>query len=395
MLSSAASPLIWRSDMPSGSGPLAGFRIIEIGHMLAGPYCGMLLADLGAEVIKIETGTGDISRSTGIHYFGGHNVYFASLNRNKKSVCLDLTKAEDVKDFHALVRSVHGLVTNLRPRAIAKLGLTYEALRQHNPDIACVALTGFGLTGPYSDYPAYDYIIQAMAGVTMLTGEPDGPPVRAGYSVVDNSGGLMAALGLVAKLLSGQGGQLDISLYDTMLSQLNYLSAAYLNAGEEPVRHSAGAHPFFVPAQLFPTSDGHLALFITHDAFWNIFAKELGRIDFLEDDRFATMHARSQNRDLVVQAITDELRQHPTAEWVERLRPLGLVVAGVGTMAEALIDESMIARQMIAEIRTEQGPMRLIASPIKVAGYEPHYDAPPALGEHDALFKAACSESEI
>ena len=159
-------------------GPLASIRIIEVCHMLAGPYCGMILADLGAEVIKIETGQGDIGRNTGGQFVGEHNIYFASLNRNKKSVALNLTDAIDREVFEQLVRNSHALVTNLRPRAIRKLGLTYEALRNVNEKLVCVALTGFGLEGPYSEYPAYDYIIQAMAGVMMLTGEPGGPPIR-------------------------------------------------------------------------------------------------------------------------------------------------------------------------------------------------------------------------
>jgi crotonobetainyl-CoA:carnitine CoA-transferase CaiB-like acyl-CoA transferase len=365
-------------------GPLDGFRIIEVGHMLAGPYCGMLLSDLGAEVIKVETGEGDISRKTGLHYVGVHNVYFSSLNRNKKSVLLDLTLADDRVQFGDLVRSSHALITNLRPRAIRKLGLTYDALAPINPKLACVALTGFGLTGPYSDHPAYDYIIQAMTGVAMVTGEEDGPPIRAGYSVVDNTGGMMASIGLLAKLLSGSGGQIDIALYDMVLSQLNYLGAAYLNAGEVPRRYPLGGHSYFVPAQFFQSLDGFLAIFITHDDFWQIFANELGRVDWLTDERFATMAGRNRNRDVVVADIAQELAKRPTAEWVDRLRPQGLVIAGVATLPEALTHEGTIARDMIADIPTAAGPLRLIGNPIKVLGADQHYAPPPLLGEHCA-----------
>jgi len=375
--------------MSSDCAPLSGIRIIEIAHMLAGPYCGMLLADLGAEVIKIETGAGDISRSTGFHYVGGHNVYFASLNRNKKSIRLNLSDAADLETFHRLVSTAQGVVTNLRPRAIAKLGLTYDTLRRYNPKIVCVAVTGFGLSGPYSDSPAYDYIIQAMAGVMLLAGDPGGPPVRAGYSVVDNTGGMMAGLGLMAKMLSGKGGQVDIALYDVMLSQLNYLAAAYLNASEEPVRHPSGGHSFFVPAQIFRTLDGYLALFITHDEFWTIFATELQRPDWLTDERFATMHARSKNRDVVTGAISDELRQKPTAEWINRLRPLGLVIAGVATLAEALADPRTIVRNMIATLPTTDGPLKLLGNPIKIEGFEENYEPPPRLGEHDPVYASS------
>ena len=179
------------------AGPLHGIRVLEICHMLAGPYCGMLLADLGADVIKIEYGDGDISRRTGDCFLGGHNVYFASLNRNKKSVVLDLTSERDRAELFKLVATANGLVTNLRPTAIKKLGLTYDFLKTYNPKIVCLALTGFGLEGPFSNLPAYDYIIQALTGVALLTGDPNGPPVRAGYSVVDNTGGMMATIGLL------------------------------------------------------------------------------------------------------------------------------------------------------------------------------------------------------
>jgi CoA:oxalate CoA-transferase len=374
-------------------GPLNGFRILEICHMLAGPYCGMLLADLGAEVIKVESGEGDISRSTGNHHVGEHNVYFASLNRNKKSVLLDLSDPANRAFFHELVESSHGLITNLRPRAIKKLGLTFDALQAINPAIVCLALTGFGLEGPYSDLPAYDYIIQAMTGVTMLTGQPDGPPVRAGYSVVDNTGGMMAAIGLLSKLAGRQGGQVDVALYDMMLSQLNYLASAYLNAGEEPVRLPMGGHSFFVPAQIFPTANGYLALFITHDRFWHAFARVMQQPLWLEDERFSTMRGRSKNRDAVVAAISNALMEKTSEDWVQLLQPVGIVVAGVTTLSDALNSFHTDTRGMIVDIATSGGPLRLIANPIKIDGFEEYYAKPPALGEHTTLYRRVKRES--
>ena len=187
------------------SGPLSGIRIVEVGHMLAGPYCGMLLADMGAEVIKIEPPEGDIARSVSPHFIGPHNAYFASLNRNKKSVVIDLASAEGRAQLEELAGRSHALVTNLRPSAIKKLGLTYDSLRHCNPRIVCVALTGYGLDGPYCDSPAYDYVIQALTGVMALTGDPSAPPTKAGYSAVDNSAGLVAAMGLLAKIVRRAG----------------------------------------------------------------------------------------------------------------------------------------------------------------------------------------------
>ncbi len=353
--------------------------------MLAGPYCGMLLADLGAEVIKVETGSGDIARSTGHHTVDGHNVYFASLNRNKRSVLLDLTDAASHSQFEALAATSDALITNLRPGAIRKLGLTYDQLRRINPDLVCVALTGFGLNGPYSDFPAYDYIIQAMTGVMMLTGDPDGPPVRAGYSVVDNSGGMMAAIGLLAQLVGRKGGQVDIALYDTLLSQLNYLAGAYLNAGEVPRRHPNGAHPIFVPAQIFRTGNGHVALFITHDRFWQTFAGAVDRPDWLRDARFATMAARGEHREVVIASIQAQLLRRGSGEWVALLQPLGIVIAEIQGLQDALASAHAAAREMVISIETSGGQLRLVANPIKVGGFQETYRAPPRLGEDAAL----------
>jgi CoA:oxalate CoA-transferase len=364
-------------------GPLSGIRILEATHVLAGPYCGMLLADLGAEVIKIEMpDKGDIGREFSPHFIGRHNAYFASLNRNKKSVTLDLTSEQGQRDLGRLAATAQGLITNMRPAAIRKLGLTYEALRKHNERIACLALTGYGLDGPYSDKPAYDYVIQALAGVMALTGDPDGPPTKAGYSAVDNSAGIMGALGLVAKIHEGKGGQVDVSLYDAMLSQLNYLAGAYLNAGEMPTRQRSGAHPYIVPAQIFPARDGHLALFITHDAFWRRFAEEVGRPDWLTDPHFATMAARSKNRAQVLPQIEAVLRQESAQGWVERLGPLGIVVAAVQTLDVALASDLTRARRMVVTIQTEDGPIQVLGNPIKCDGDEEAFGAPPLLGEH-------------
>ena len=180
--------------------------------MLAGPYCGLMLADMGAEVIKIETPEGDIGRTVSPHFVGPHNAYFASLNRNKKSVVIDLACDEGQAALGRIARTSHALVTNLRPSAIRKLGLTYDALRRWNERLVCVALTGYGLDGPYADNPAYDYVIQAMTGVMALTGDPEAPPTKAGYSAVDNSAGLVAAVGLLAKIVQGQGGQVAVAM---------------------------------------------------------------------------------------------------------------------------------------------------------------------------------------
>jgi len=368
------------------SGPLSGVRIIEVGHMLAGPYCGMLLADLGAEIIKVEGPEGDIARRISPHTVGPHNTYFASLNRSKKSVVLDLGIEAGQSALHHLAKDARALITNLRPSAIKRLGLTYETLRTANPHLVCLAITGYGLTGPFSNSPAYDYVIQAMTGVMMLTGDPGEAPVKLGYSAVDNSAGIMGALGLVAQLISGKGRQIDLSMHDVMLSQLNYLASSYLNAGEVPDRIKSGGHPYIVPAQLFPTKSGHVVLFISHDKFWKIFAEALGESEWLSDPRFTTMAARSANRDLVILEIAKRLLEDDAEAWIEKLAPLGLVIAAVQSLSSSLDGPLTASRNMVVDIPINEEKLRLIANPIQIEGFEERYLPPPLLGEHNGLF---------
>ncbi|KPI05230.1 Formyl-CoA transferase [Actinobacteria bacterium OK074] len=344
------------------AGPLAGIRILEVGHMLAGPYATMMLADLGAEVTKIEPPGGDISRQVG-------DAYFASLNRGKRSVRLDLTTEAGQERLGELVGGAHALLVNLKPSAIHRLGLTYEALKRWNEQIVCVALTGYGLAA--GDAPAFDYVVQAAVGVAALTGDPDGPPALPGYSAADNSTGLTAALGLLAQIVSGRGGQVEVCLRDVMLSQLNYRASAYLNEGTEPRRLPLGAHSYYVPAQLFPTAEGHLALFVTHDGFWKSFAAEADVEGF---EGFPTMAERASHRDEVLAAVTKALAADTATGWEARLRPLGVPAAAVRTLPEAL--------RATPEAVVTAGEYRLVASPVRVAGYEPEYGPPPGLGEH-------------
>ncbi|WP_441961884.1 CaiB/BaiF CoA transferase family protein [Mycolicibacterium houstonense] len=344
------------------TGPLAGIRVIEVGVMLAGPYATMMLADLGAEVIKVEPPGGEISRQVS-------DSYFASLNRGKRSICLDLASAAGQAKLGALVADSHALLVNMKPSVIRRLGLTYENLRRFNPKIVCVAMTGFGLDG--GDDPAFDYVIQAATGVAAMTGDPDGPPTLPGYSSADNSTGLTAALGLLAMIVSGDGGQVDVSLRDVMLSQLNYRASAYLNDGAEPRRHPFGAHSYYVPAQLFPTAGGYLALFITHDGFWKSFAGEAGI------DGFTTMAERAARRDEVLDVVTAVLATDTAAEWEARLKPLGIPAAAVRTLPEALT--------ATPEVLVTAGDFRLVGSPVRVAGYTPDYRPAPAFDEYGSV----------
>ncbi|MEB8341426.1 CaiB/BaiF CoA transferase family protein [Streptomyces endophyticus] len=343
------------------AGPLAGIRILEVGHILAGPYATMLLADLGAEVTKLEPPGGDLSRQVS-------DAYFASLNRGKRSIRVDLTTDAGQERLHQLVLDAHALLVNLKPSAIRRCGLTYDDLKAYNDRLVCVALTGYGMEA--GDDPAFDYVVQAATGIAALTGDPEGPPMLPGYSSADNSAGMTAALGLLAQIVSGRGGQVDVSLRDVLLSQLNYRAAAYLNEGTVPRRTPGGAHAYYVPAQLFPTAEGHLALFVTHDGFWRAFATEAG----IDEPAFATMAGRAAHRDDVIAAVTKALAGDTAQGWEARLRPLHVPAAAVRTLPEAL------ERTPGAVVRA--GDYRLVGSPVHVAGYEPSYGAPPRLGEH-------------
>ncbi len=366
----------------SQPGPLKGLRILEVGHILAGPFAGMLLADMGADVIKLESAEGDLSRQVGSQYIGAHNVYFASINRNKRSVHIDLASAEGQQQLAELAATADALIVNMRPSTIRKLGLDYASLCRFNPKIVCVAVTGYGLDGPAAERPAFDYIIQADTGIAALCGEPGAAPTLAGYSIVDNSSAIMAALALLAKVHEGKGGQVDVSLFDAMLAQLNYKAAAYLNGGVVPPRPHLGAHSFYVPAQLFETASGYLALFVTHDEFWRRLCSEIGCPDWATDPRFSTMHARFDNRAELLAGLSARLEEATAVEWEQRLQPLGIPCGAAATLEDVLDSEFVHARDMVVLLETEAGPLRVLGNPIRFDGERGRYKTPPLLHEH-------------
>jgi crotonobetainyl-CoA:carnitine CoA-transferase CaiB-like acyl-CoA transferase len=366
---------------PSERPLLAGIRVIEVGQVLAGPYAGMLLADLGAEVIKIEPPAGDIARQVGAPGPGGHTTYFTSLNRNKRSAVIDLASDDGRDQLGRLAAESHALLVNMKASTIRKLGLTYDGLRRWNERLVCVAVTGYGLDGSRADRPAFDYLIQAETGVASMTGEPGGPPCLSGYSAIDNSAAVFAALGLVAGLVRGEGGQVDVSLYDITLSQLNYKAAAVLNGGAEPVRLPASAHSFYTPAQLFATADGHLAVFVSHDDFWERLSAQLGVPELASDSRFATMPARAAHRDELTSLLAPIWQRQSTNEWVAQLTAAGVPVGPVTSLTDAMASDFAAEREMVVTL-DGAGAARVVGNPIKVDGVATTYSAPPALGEH-------------
>lgn len=370
--------------------PLEGIRILSVSQYGAGPFATMHLADLGAEIIKIEDRQtqGDVSRSVIPYAEHGDSLYFQAFNRNKKSITLNL-KSEKGRDlFRRLAEKSDGVFNNLRGDVPARLGLTYEDLKAVNPRIVSCSLSGFGTSGSMQAEPAYDYLLQAMLGHMSLTGAPGGPPEKYGVSMIDFSTGLMAALGLMVGLfqarLRGVGCDVDASLFDTSASMLNYLAIWNLNRGYTPERTASSAHPSLVPSQMFSTRDGHLVVMCNKEKFFPILCDVLGAPHLANDARFSTFAARLQNKDFLLGQLAGLFRAQPTSYWLEKLA--GKVPAApVNTVAEAMELPLMKERNMVVEaVHPVQGPLRMMGTPLKLSGFEPDYVAAPSLGQHNA-----------
>jgi crotonobetainyl-CoA:carnitine CoA-transferase CaiB-like acyl-CoA transferase len=373
--------------------------VLDLTHMLAGPYCTLLLADLGCDVIKIEApGRPDRARSMPGCTVDGETAYFGSLNRNKRSVALDLKQDAGLRAFYRLVETAHVVVDNLRPGVTARLGIDFERLRDVNPQIVTCSITGFGLSGPRRDEPAYDYLIQALAGTMSLTGDPDGEPAKFGISIVDHSAGLAGAFAVLAALheaeRTGQGRQADVALFDTHLSMLTYLAADYLNCGIEPQRYAHSAHPYLVPSQLFATEDGFLVVMPMADHMWPKLCEALGLEELAGDPELGDARGRLANRDRVTTTLAGELARRKTVDVLGALHAAGVPAAPVNTVAEALADPQVGARAMIVD----DGRMRMVGNPVKISGMREQ--APrraPSLGEHtrEILLEAGLDPEEV
>jgi crotonobetainyl-CoA:carnitine CoA-transferase CaiB-like acyl-CoA transferase len=371
--------------------PLKGLRVLTIEQYGAGPYGTMLLAELGAEVIKVENPVGgDVSRSTGPHYLGvDDSQYFQTFSRAKKSVALDLKTAEGKSAFHELARSADAVANNLRGDQPAKLGLTYDALKHVNPKLVCAHVSAYGRGNAREAWPGFDYLMQAEAGFLFMTGEPDGLPVRFGLSIIDFMTGSIMAVGLLSAVLNarttGQGCDVDTALFDTALHQLSYPGVWYLNEKENAGRLPRGAHPASSPSQLFPTKDGWIMLMCQNQKFWEDFCRLADRKDLIADPRFPSPSVRRQNITLLTEVMDAVMRTRTTAEWV-RLLAGNVPVAPVYDVAQALenpfIQEIGMA-DTVAHPDRPQG-LRMLASPIKINGKRMPGKRAPKLGEHTA-----------
>ena len=348
----------------------------------------MNLADLGAEVIKIEDPTtgGDVARYVPPATNNADSLYFQSFNRGKKSIAIDLRKPEGVKIFHQLVEKSDAVFNNLRGDLPEKLGLTYETLRSLNPSIVTCSLSGFGRTGPRAAEPGYDPIMQAMAGYMSITGEPDGLPEKAGVSIIDFAGGYAAALGLVAALLeantTGVGRDVDVSLLDTAVSMLTYFGSWQLNSDWQPSRTPSSSHQTLVPAQNFETRDGWINVFCAKEHFWRRFAELIELPELISDEKFANFALRYDNRKILIPILSERLLKKNNAQWLDRFR--GIVPSGpVNSIEQAFEDEQIKARGLIVEVEhPTYGTIKQVSSAISTEGSNQVVSPGPSLGEH-------------
>jgi crotonobetainyl-CoA:carnitine CoA-transferase CaiB-like acyl-CoA transferase len=369
--------------------PLEGLRVLDLSRVLAGPYATMVLADLGADVIKVEhPERGDDTRQWGPPFAGGESAYFLSVNRNKRSIGVDLKEPEGLEKVKRLAVEADVLIENMKRSALEKLGLGYEALRETNPGLVYCSITGFG-PGKDEERPGYDFLVQARAGIMGITGfpEPDGQPTKVGVAIADIVCGLHAATAILATLhereQTGEGARIEVPLFESTLSWLANRGQEYLVSGEDKGR-MGNAHPTIVPYQTFDASDKQIAVAVGNDAQFERLCEAIGREDLAQDERYATNPGRVANRQELVEALQRELSERTAEEWVEKIRGVGIPCGPVNTLAEALADEHLASTDMLQEIEHPQaGILEMLASPVLVDGERPPIRRPPpTLGEH-------------
>ena len=369
--------------------PLEDVRIVAVEQYGAGPFGSVHLADLGAEVIKIEdprTG-GDVGRYVPPFQEGQDSLFFETFNRNKRSLRLDVSASSGRSVLEDLVRRSDAVYSNLRGDVPARLGLRYEDLSPLNPAIVCCSLSAFGMTGPRAGEPGYDYILQGIAGWMSITGEPDGPPTKSGLSLVDYCGGLVAAIALLAGVHAarrdGVGMDCDLSLFDTALGLLTYPATWHLNGDFTPARTHQSAHPSIVPFQNFRTADGWIVVVAAKEKFWQRLAGALGRPELATDERFATFDDRRRNRDELLAILDAVFAGASTEHWIDVLADAGVPCGPVNDVAGALRDPQTHARSMVVETEHPRfGTVRQVASPVRVGDDAPTYRRAPLLDEH-------------
>ena len=353
--------------------PLADIRILSLEQYGAGPFGTLHLADLGAEVIKVEDPRvgGDVGRYVPPYANEEDSLFFEAFNRNKKSISIDLLTPEGRAVFEDLVKVCDVVYSNLRGDVPAKMKITYNDLKHLNPKIVCCSLTGFGMTGPRSSEPGYDYILQGLAGWMDLTGEPDGPPTKSGLSMVDYSGGFVAAISLLAGVHAarrdGVGMDCDLSLYDAAIGMLTYPGVWHMNAGFTPIRTHHSAHPSLVPFQAFEASDGWIIVGCAKEKFWQRLTEVIGKPEWASDPRFTTFADRQKNATTLLPMLEEIIRQRTVDEWLSVLYPASIPCGPINDVAQAMLEPHTIARNLIFETEHPRyGTLKNLASPVKV-----------------------------
>ncbi|HEY5670245.1 MAG TPA: CoA transferase [Anaerolineales bacterium] len=367
---------------------LAGLRVIDFSRVLAGPYCTMLLADLGADVIKVEHPQGgDDTRQWGPPWLDGESAYFLSVNRNKRSLTLNLKHPKGRELAHQLAISADILVENFKVGTMAKYGLDYETLSQQNPGVIYCSITGYGQNGPDRDRAGYDFIVQAEAGLMSIIGPPEGPPYKVGVAIVDITAGMFASHAILAALYSrqqtGRGQMIDIALLDSQIAWLANVAQNYLVSGQAPKRYG-NAHPNIVPYEVFQTSDGYLALGVGNDKQYQRLCDVAGRTDLRDDARFQTNPGRVTFRDELIPKLQEVFRSRPTATWIEQLSAMGIPVGPINDIPTVMQHPQVQARQMVQIIQRPDGKDVPQLGPVAKYSATPAriYRHPPALGEH-------------
>ena len=353
--------------------PLADIRILSLEQYGAGPFGTLHLADLGAEVIKVEDPRvgGDVGRYVPPYANEEDSLFFEAFNRNKKSISIDLLTPEGRAVFEDLVKVCDVVYSNLRGDVPAKMKITYNDLKHLNPKIVCCSLTGFGMTGPRSSEPGYDYILQGLAGWMDLTGEPDGPPTKSGLSMVDYSGGFVAAISLLAGVHAarrdGVGMDCDLSLYDAAIGMLTYPGVWHMNAGFTPVRTHHSAHPSLVPFQAFEASDGWIIIGCAKEKFWQRLTEVIGKPEWATDPRFITFADRQRNATALLPMLEEIIRHRTVDQWLSVLYPASIPCGPINDVAQAMLEPHTIARNLIFETEHPRyGTIKNLASPVKV-----------------------------